>query len=476
MALLPENLLLTTDSYKVTHHKQYPPNTTQVLSYFESRGGKFTETVFFGLQAIVKKWLVGVVVTQEKIDEADALYKVHFGQQIFNKEGWEYILREHGGKLPIRIKAVAEGSVIPVKNVLFTVENTDPKCFWLVSYLETLLVQVWYPLTVASNSYEHKKIIKAYLDKTSDSSEGLPFKLHDFGFRGVSSVETAGLGGAAHLVNFSGTDTVAGLVLARRYYGCDMAGFSIPASEHSTMTSWGQDHEVDAMRNMLEQFPTGLVACVSDSYNIWEACSKLWGGELKDMVVARGERNSTLVVRPDSGDPATVVVKCLELLGEAFGTSTNTKGYKMLPSYIRVIQGDGISLESLEHILKAMAVKGWAADNLAFGSGGSLLQKLNRDTQKCAYKCSAIEVDGELRGVFKDPITDKGKKSKKGVLSLEKTAEGYVTTTEGQGDPEKDLLVPIFENGVLLVDQTFEEIRARAQLPNLDYIDVPKPE
>ncbi|GFN88927.1 nicotinamide phosphoribosyltransferase-like [Plakobranchus ocellatus] len=458
-----DNVLLVTDSYKVTHHLQYPPNTSIVCSYFESRGGKFPTTVFFGLQYILKRWLVGQVVTKEKIQEAKELYELHFGQDIFNEEGWNYILEHHNGYLPLRIKAVPEGTVLPTKNVLFTVENTDPKCFWLTNYFETVLVQAWYPMTVATNSRYQKEIIAKYLHETADSLAGLPFKLHDFGFRGCSSVESAGIGGTAHLVNFVGTDTISALTTARKYYGCHIAGFSIPAAEHSTITTWGEHGEKEAFRNMLQKFPTGLVACVSDSYNIWHACGEVWGEELKEEVVSRGD-NGTLVIRPDSGEPAEIVVKVLEILGEKFGTTLNSKGYKMLPPYVRVIQGDGISYESLAGILENMKMHGWSSDLLAFGSGGALLQRMDRDTQKCAFKCSYAVINGKEINVFKDPVTDRGKTSKKGRLTLEKQDRNFVTVQEGRGDPAKDEMKVVFENGKLLKDFSFEEIRRNAEI------------
>lgn len=456
------NPLLCTDSYKVTHHEQYPPNTSHVFSYFECRGGKFKEACFFGLQYLIKNWLSGPVVTEERIVEAKDYLDKHFGSAVFNEAGWRYILEKHGGKLPMRIRAVPEGTVVPVKNVLFTVENTDPNCFWLVTWFETLLVQCWYPITVCTNSREQKKVLRKFLDATADSSDGIGFKLHDFGFRGTSSAESAGIGGAAHLVNFLGTDTLAALTIARDVYGLSkdtVAGYSIPASEHSTITSWGRDNELNAFRNMLDKFPTGLAACVSDSFNIFEACKKLWGTELKDKIQSR---EGTLVVRPDSGHPPEVVIKCLELLGDRFGTETNSKGYRMLPPYIRLIQGDGIDLKMLESILAHMAAFGWSADNLAFGSGGGLLQKLDRDTMKCAYKCSWVKVGDEARDVSKDPITDKGKKSKRGRLTLENVG-GTLKTIEN-GDPSKDELVTVFEDGELKVDQKYDDIRKRAEV------------
>merc|ERR1719487_2598195 len=278
-------------------------------------------------------------------------------------------------------------------------------------------------------------IIKA-MEETGQTNwnipEGSVFKLHDFGFRGVSSVESAATGGCGHLVNFLGTDTVAAMVAARTYYGAGIAsGHSIPASEHSTITSWGVDGEVDAMRNMLEQYPEGLVACVSDSFNIWRACKDYWGTALKDKIKGRisGDKFGRLVVRPDSGDPAETCVKINQILCEQFAEDviTTKTGHKLLPPYIRVIQGDGIDYETVPQILEALKTAGYAADNMVFGSGGALLQKVNRDTFKCAFKCSDITINGKSREVFKDPITDNGKASKKGRLTLMK-AEDAATT------------------------------------------------
>ena len=451
------NICWLTDSYKVSHFKQYPPGTRRVYSYFEARtGGVHKEVAFFGLQYFLREYLAGVVVTQEKIDKADALFTKHFGGQVFNRAGWEYILKNHGGRLPIRIKAVPEGTVVPESNVMMTVENTDDNCYWLTNYLETLLVQTWYPSTVCTQSRAMKAVILKYLKETGDESL-VSFKLHDFGFRGVTCPEQAALGGAAHLVSFLGTDTVPGLLLASEFYNEDMAGFSIPAAEHSTITSWGEEHEVDACRNMLTQYPTGLVATVSDSFDVFNCCANIWGGELKEMVLAR---DGVLVVRPDSGDPPTVVVKVLDILGDKFGYTVNAKGYKVLHPKVRVIQGDGIDFKMLGLILEAMKVAGWSADNVAFGSGGGLLQKMNRDTQKFAFKCSSIVVGDEERDVFKRPVTDGGKKSKAGRLKLV-NRQGFKTVPLGDSD-EDDFLETVFEDGIVTATHSFASVRARA--------------
>ncbi|CAL1142026.1 unnamed protein product, partial [Cladocopium goreaui] len=348
--------------------------------YFESRGcdnNGWNEVVFFGLQYFIKRYLLGQVVTKEKIDEAAEIYSEHFGDGVndnpsmFYREGWEYILKEHGGRLPVEIKAVPEGMVVPTKTVLFTLVNTDPKCFWLTNFLETLLVQVWYPMTVATQSRYQKMSIAKYMEETGNTDWSIPngvtFKLHDFGFRGVSSVESAAIGGCAHLVNFMGTDTVASMICARDYYGSKKAaGGSIPASEHSTITSWGVEGECDAMRNMLESYPEGLVACVSDSFDIWRACKDYWGDKLKDLIKGRitDTKFGRLVVRPDSGDPAETCCSILKILLEQFkeDVTTTPTGHKLLPPYIRVIQGDGVDWESIPKILEKLKKENIAAD------------------------------------------------------------------------------------------------------------------
>jgi nicotinamide phosphoribosyltransferase len=237
MKEISKSPILNTDSYKVSMFSQYPPGTTGVYSYIESRGGHYDKTLFFGLQAFIKEYLLKPI-TQADIDEAAEVLAAH--GEPFNREGWQYILDQHKGYLPVVIKAVPEGSVVPVKNVLATIENTDPKCFWLTTWLETALLRaIWYPTTVATQSWSIRQLILNFLEKTGDTTL-IDFKLHDFGARGVSSFESAGIGGAAHLVNFMGTDTLSGVLYARKYYGAGVAGFSIPASEHSISTSFGK--------------------------------------------------------------------------------------------------------------------------------------------------------------------------------------------------------------------------------------------
>ena len=476
---LAKNLILNTDSYKTSMFKQYPAGTTGVYSYIESRGGRYNTTVMFGLQAFIKEYLLEPI-TQADIDISDEILTAH--GEPFNREGWEYILSAHGGFLPVVIRAVPEGTVVPVKNVLATIENTDPKCFWLTTWLETALLRaVWYGTTVATQSWKIKQVILDYLERTGDPST-IDFKLHDFGARGVSSLESAGIGAAAHLVNFMGTDSISGVLFAREYYNAGVAGFSIPAMEHSTVTSWGREGEVDAYRNMLNQYakPGAILAVVSDSYDIYNAAEKLWGEELRQQVIDSG---ATVVIRPDSGDPVEVNRRLIEILGSKFGYTTNSKGFKVLNN-VRLIQGDGINELTVRSILGAFMAMGWSADNIAFGMGGALLQIVDRDTQRFAMKCSAMSrtvrvEDGDLGSGFKtewfdvvkDPVTDPGKKSKAGRVTLWTNSGGEfasgVTAPTGWTDKGiggwTDALVPVYWNGNLHNEITFDQVRANAR-------------
>jgi nicotinamide phosphoribosyltransferase len=462
---LSHNIILNVDSYKVSMKWQYPAGTTGVYSYIESRGGRYDRTVFFGLQAFIKEYLLEPI-TQADIDVADEILTAH--GEPFNRAGWQYILDKHMGYLPVVIRAVPEGSVVPVRNVLATIENTDPECFWLTTWLETALLRaVWYGTTVATQSYTIKQVIIDYLEKTGDPTT-IDFKLHDFGARGVSSLESAGIGGAAHLVNFMGTDTITGILFAREYYGAGIAGFSIPAAEHSTITSWGRDGEVDAYRNMLNQFakPGSILAVVSDSYDIYNAAEKLWGEELRQQVIDSG---ATVVIRPDSGDPVGVNRLLVEILGQKFGYTTNSKGFKVLNN-VRLIQGDGINELTVRSILGAFMAMGWSADNIAFGMGGALLQIVDRDTQKFAMKASSACINGRWVDVVKDPITDAGKKSKAGRITLWQSGREYFSSVEkprtwtdyGVGDAT-EVLEEVYRNGRLVKEITFDEVRANAK-------------
>lgn len=456
------NICLATDSYKASHWNMLPKGLTYTESYCESRGGAYPFTLFFGLQYYIESYLTGVQVTEEKIYEAVQFYNAHFGiDNIFNEAGWRHILDKHKGKLPIKIEAVKEGSIMPTKTMLFKISNTDPECAWLVNWCETLLMKIWYPITVATNSLAGREYLDIHMEK-SGTSNMQHFMLHDFGYRGVASEEQAWLGGAAHLLSFNGTDTVAGVRMLMHYYGAPMCGFSVNASEHMVMTIQGRDMEKETYRDILKKYRTGVLSLVSDQYDIYSVCTFLHTDpELRELILSR---DGKLVIRPDSGEPCEVLEKCLEILAEGFGYTINEKGYKVINPKIGLIQGDGITINTMYSIAEYLGAKGWSIDNLVFGSGGGILQKYDRDTLKFAIKCSYAVIDGKAVDVYKDPITSKGSKtSKRGQLyTIWDEKNGY--TTVNAHDLKKhgffeNMLHTVLENGEALNTQTLEQIK-----------------
>lgn len=452
------NLVLAVDSYKWWHSMMLPEGTQKVYSYFEARkGAQFPETVFFGLQAVLKKYF-DQPVTMQDIEQAVYLAKAHFGTDFFpNRPMWERIVNVYNGKLPLKIKAVREGTPVPVDNVLMTIENTDLECAALTNYVETLLTHVWYPSTVATLSRETKKVIKKWFEKTGSNLSMLPFELHDFGARGVNTYDGAEMGGMAHLVNFMGTDTIAGMLGAQKYYDADLNGlaYSVPATEHSVMTARGPEGEKRLFGDLIKMFPKGILSVVIDSYDYRRFIS-LYAKELRNEIL---KRDGKLVFRPDSGNPVEVTLDVLNRLDEVFTHTINEKGFKKLDAKVGMLWGDGIGLEDVDEILAAMAQAGWAADNICFGMGGGLLQKVNRDTQRFAFKCCAQQRDGEWLDIFKDPV-DATKKSKRGRLALCKVNGVYKTVKQGM--TEQDLLETVYENGKMKRFMTFDQVRQNA--------------
>ena len=461
-AMNPANLILNTDSYKFSHFLQYPPGTSAISAYIETRGHQDqADVLFFGLQMFLKEYL-GKPVTRADIDEAEAIVTAH--GLPFHRAGWTRIVEQFGGYLPLEIQALPEGTLVRRGVPMVQVVNTDPHAFWLTSYIETALLRaVWYPSSVASNARKVKQIIRPMLEKTCDDPEAvLPFRLHDFGARGVGAFEQAGIGGAAHLVNFMGTDTVTGVLYARRYYGAEMAGFSIPASEHSTMTAWGVGREADAYANMIDRFAgVGMFAVVSDSYDINYAVSEIWGEQLREKVRASG---GTLVIRPDSGDPIETPVHVVKQLDYHFGSTLNAKGYKVLDKSVRVIQGDGVSNADIGQILGRLEAFGFSAENIAFGMGGGLLQKVNRDTYSFAMKTNArLDDAGRWHDVFKRPATMNVKASKAGRQAVVSGLGGLEAARLDELKERRNHLEPVWKDGELLRDWSFAEIRERAK-------------
>ena len=422
-----KNILNLTDSYKFSHFNQYPKGTETIHSYLAPRGGEYDKVVFFGLTYYIKEFLEKPI-TFENIEETEQLAKEHGVP--FNREGWLYILKAHNGYLPVEIKALPECSIVGNKEPLITIENTDPNCAWVVGYLETLLLKVWYPTTVATKSYYVRKILEKHWEKTADSIDGVDFAFHNFGDRGSTSVEAAALGGLAHLTQFKGTDNFNALTFSKKYYDGKFVGFSIPATEHSTVTSWGRENEFAMIENYLETYKNSpIIACVLDSYNIYEAVHFVTSSAMKEKIESKDY--PVFVIRPDSGDPLEVINDLLfSMMGNKVSYKINSKGYIVFDKY-RIIWGDGITQKQIDDILQTFCsnpdseMTCFSAQNFAFGSGGDLMQKVNRDTLKFAFKCSAIKVNNKWRDVYKNPITDSGKTSLRGKIDNSKFITYY---------------------------------------------------
>lgn len=462
---MQSSIITGADSYKFSHFYQDPPGTTIKQSHITARNNKtflsnWTDKVtFFGLQA----WI------QERLSQPLTMWDVNFAESFaaahgvpFNRQGWETIVHRHHGFLPVRIWSLPEGKQVPIGVAQVVVENTDPEFAWLPSYLETeMLRAVWYPSTVATVSRTVKKIIYTYLEQTSDDPDGqIAFKLHDFGQRGATSRQSAGLGGMAHLINFQGTDTTEGILAAMEFYRADVCGTSIPAMEHSTVTAWGRANERKAYANMLEKTPGPILACVSDSYDIYNACKEIWGNQLRKAVIDSGKM---VVVRPDSGDPVQIPLDVVVVLAEKFGTTTNSKGFKVLNN-VRVIQGDGVDPQKIEKICAGMAARGFSIDNIAFGMGAGLLQNVSRDTFGYAMKTNYAKIDEQDVDIYKDPVTDHRKASWKGRIDVV-YSNGTLINVNQKIDRTGDSVLQFrYDNGKQYNFTRFTTIRQQAAL------------
>lgn len=476
MSISKENPLLATDVYKMGHMEQYAPGCNKVYSYLTARSNKtFSKTVFFGLQYYLKEYL-SIKLTPEMGKEFLNYRKMILGSNSPEVESKIIALCELG-YFPLEIKAVEEGSVIPVKNVLMTITNTVDDFYWCVGFVESLILKLWYSVTVASCCYTYRETVEKYFSETvGENLQFLKdFTVHDFGYRGDSSEEGAALSGASHLISFLGSDTVPALPFSIRYYNADTNEpimLSVPASEHSVMCSFGKDDELGAFKNMLKLYPSGIVSIVSDTFDVYRVLTE-FAEILKPEILAR---DGKVVFRPDSGNPEYIICGdpnapegsnewkgAIRLLDEMFGSSINEKGFKVLNPKVGLIYGDGMYLERYIRTLERMKGMGYAACNLVIGVGG-ILRNHSRDTLGFAIKATYVEVNGEPREIEKDPVTDKSKKSLKGLLSLELKDGEYVTLDQCTREQEENgLLRTVFKDGKLLIDDNLKTIRARVK-------------
>jgi nicotinamide phosphoribosyltransferase len=471
------NPLMQTDVYKLGHLEQYPDGTDSVYSHLLARSDKkFNDVLFFGLQYILKRYLTQPL----KVWMADELLRTR--QAILGSTSQKVVDRIHNlcdlGYWPVQIKAVPEGSILPTKHVLTTIRNTHPDFAWCAGFIESLLLKVWYPTTVATQCWQYRKLVRDFWAETVGVG-GLPeeFAVHDFGYRGDSSEEGAALSGVAHLTCFTGSDTVPAYKCAVDYYRAKSTDapimLSVPASEHSVMCAFGRDNELAAFQHMLDTYPKGIVSIVSDQYDVWHVLTKM-AQDLKPQIMAR---DGKVVFRPDSGDPEKIITGdpdsksfspasygALKLLHHAFGGVKNNKGFTKIDNHVGLIYGDGMYLERYRRTLETMRRNEYAADNLVIGVGG-ILRNHSRDTLGFAIKATHVTVNGEPREIEKDPITDPGKKSLKGLLRLEREAGQWITIDRVSEEAERGgLLVPVFRDGIILKEYSLEEIRRLVKL------------
>ena len=455
---LTDNIILDTDSYKVSHYKFLEPNTESIYAYIEARiGAKYENIVAYGFQGFVKNYMLKPI-TQFMIDQAEYVMQKH--GEPFNREGWEYILKEHNGYMPVIIKTPEEGTTIPVGCPYLTIENTDknPLVSWVGPYLETKIMRTWAPIAVATQSNAIRKLILKYLEETG-TPELIDYKMVDFGSRGVASFDDSAILGSAHLTSFRSTDNLLGIAYSVDVYNAnDITGESIPASEHSVTTARGKEGELqfylDIVDNLLGEGK--MVSVVGDTYSL-ENMLDMLGTEIKPKLLAKG---GTWVVRPDSGIPVEQVMFTLGKLDHYFGSTVNDKGYKVLHPSVRIIQGDGVNDITIEQILETMKNVGYSADNITFGSGGFLLQSPSRDTNRTAFKASSVVVDGVKKDIRKNPKTDPTKASKAGrVTTVLRDGKKICVVEENIEPNDIDLLTPLYKGGKLLREITFEQIR-----------------
>lgn len=480
----PYSLIALTDSYKFGHWAMYLDGTQNIYSYFENRvGSLYDETVFYGLQMILKKHLAGIVITQEMIEAAEEFTHLHFlGNTQFNRQLWERVVNVHGGKLPVRIKAVPEGSRIPISNILMSVEITDEELTKmgeallapLTNHLEGILTHVWAPSNVATISRNIRDTIEKYF-KLSVPEENhwlIDYTLHDFGFRGVTCAEGAGMLGSGLLTSFKGTDTPIAVLYGMKYYNTtEMLGHSVNASEHSVMCQKGAEFDIDVLKAFIRKFPDGILSIVGDSKSIETFVDAICDDvELIDII---SNRNGKFVVRPDSprfeGDTAhDQVLWILERLEKGYGSTINNKGYKELNPKVGVIYGDGLSAPEIQYCIEFLVENEWAASSCVYGMGGGLLQKHNRDTQRSAFKCSARKENGVWYDVSKQP-KDASKASKAGRLKLIIIDGEYKTVREDEYPEYEDILVTVFENGELVNELNFNQVIENCKTTSENY-------
>jgi nicotinamide phosphoribosyltransferase len=486
--------MFMTDGYKLDHRRQYPKGTEYVYSNWTARGSRVkgvNDVTFFGLQYVIKKRLMEdferffAADVEEVCAEYQSMLDNYLGP---NDVGTDHIRALHNlGYIPLEFKALPEGTRVPLRVPMLTVENTHPDFFWLTNYFETILsAELWMPMTSATVASRIRSMLNDFALKTTGTTEGVGFSGHDFSMRGMAGLDAAIISGMGHLVAFTGTETVPVLSQIQEYYPTTgfLAG-TVPATEHSVMCAGGQDDERETFQRLLDLYPTQILSVVSDTWDFWNVLTDILPS-LKDQILARGEKGGKLVVRPDSGDPADIVCGtdhvfgrgttpvekgAIEILWDEFGGTVNEQGYKVLNPAVGLIYGDAMNFGRIENICERLAAKGFATTNMVFGIGSFNYQYQTRDTFGFAMKATNVTIEGQEKAIFKDPKTDSGlKKSLKGrvvvirhsvtdeLIAIDEIQSAYTTAWEG------NLLQTVWKDGQFVKEYSFDEVRANTGL------------
>jgi nicotinamide phosphoribosyltransferase len=499
------NPALLTDGYKTGHHQQYPKGTTLVYSNFTPRSNKYAPkgcdmVVSFGQQLIMKQ--IHESFKKDFFDQPKEAVCKEIKEEISLYLGIDYDVSHFEalhdlGHLPIKVKALPEGTLVPIKVPVLTIYNTNPDFYWITNYLETLISNLlWKPITSATIAFQYKRVLTEWALKTNpEAKEFVYWQGHDFSMRGLDSIDAVISSGLGHLTSFYGTDSLPAIHGARKYYGAEgfVAG-SVPATEHSVMCAGGKEDEIATFRRLLATYPKGIISVVSDTWDLWKVCTE-HVVTLKDEILAR---DGKLVIRPDSGDPVDILCGQLnvsrdvrdvienrdldtshpkykgviELLWDVFGGTVNAQGYKVLDSHIGAIYGDSITIDRANEICRRLEAKGFASTNVVLGVGSFTYQYNTRDTFGFAMKATYVEVNKpkfegdfnpEGREIFKDPVTDDGtKKSATGLLCVE-DHDGKIGLYDKVSWNTEDtgLLQTIYFDGIFYNPITLNEIRTK---------------
>jgi nicotinamide phosphoribosyltransferase len=461
------------DFYKADHRSQYPRGTREVYSNFTARKSRIDgvdKVVFFGLQYVIKEYLISQFNDNffgRDVDEVCDEYKQLMEESLGIVFDVQHVRDLHNlGYLPLEIKALSEGSVVPLQVPLMTIKNTIPEFYWLTNYFETLIsCEVWKPGNSATMAHEFRKVFDAYAKLTGGNADFVDFQGHDFSFRGMSGVADACVSGAAHLLSFKGTDTVPAIKFLKHYYNATgFVGGSVPATEHSVMCA---DDEFETVKRLLTvTYPTGILSVVADSYDFWRFVTEFLPS-IKDIIM---NRNGKLVIRPDSGTPHKIIcgdknaeseperkglVRCLD---EIFGSNRNDAGYIEVDGHVGAIYGDSIDLKEQKLILQGLVDQHYCSSNVVLGIGSYTYQFATRDTFGYVCKATNIDINGESKAIFKSPKTGSWKKSHKGLMRVDEDFSVIQNATKEQ--EAGGMLIPVYRNGKLLIDQDFDVIRS----------------